>query len=795
MASRVIKIILQEKGAAKVAKSVDKVSLSAKNVGSAVAIANRELKRLKQSQKAATASSKKLEIATKGMTNQFIKVNLASRAISRGIILMTSAFASGIGAAISFEFTIAKISTISGVAGDNLMSLENTIKGIASVSPKTSTQVAQAALEMSKMGLAGKDLENALAGVVNLSVALDEEVSTVGQTLVNVKNVFQQDATEMLNIADKMFTTLGNSALNLEKFGTAFSFAGASARLAGVSFEELSGLMGVLADNGIKASTIGTQLRQVFTRLDDPTSNVSKLLGEQSIKTRGLSETLGILNGVIKNSGDAKKLFGQRAIGVINILTENISKIEELTKKTDAMQKSTEKAADTLSSTTVEGGLRKIASAWELLFINMNKAQGGFVHKVVTLLAEDVKQLADSMGDVVTKSQFIRDFFNDSENTFDGFTKLNFSEIKAAGELAWLKYEEGIRLGKEKAKSAKPKELPGFLPGVQGADEGPFREQQKKNAELAKAQEKARVDATIASINAKQAEDEADEKRIESIKKKMLLDKAEILVIQQKILALKSKEELNKTLVEQAKNQAEIAKALISDPQTKDIADLQDKRDVLLNLDGITADQRLAVHAKFLEDKKTMTAQFFRDDLAATLDNVEAVSSALLGFTGALSRLGAVQTENAVKRAEAEGKSEEQIQAIRKKGFESQKKYLYLQAIMSTSLGVARAFADYPFPMSAIVAGLVGAAGATEVATINQQKLATGFEGTVTQPTSIMVGEEGAEDVMIKPRSKAGKSGSDGAVININVAGDINGEEQFIQRLNRGLEELDRRTV
>ena len=265
-----------------------------------------------------------------------------------------------------------KISVISNIVGEDLKSLEETIRGIAKQSPKTGTQIAKAALEMSKMGLAGKDLEDSLEGVVGLSIALDEEVSNVGQTMVAIKNVFQQDASELTNIADKMFTTLGNSALNLEKFSTAFSFAGASARLAGVSFEELSGLMGVLADNGIKASTIGTQLRQVFTRLDNSSSKVSKAIGANSLRTRGLSGTLEILNQVIQSSGDAYELFGQRAISVVDILTKNIDKIEDLTGKTNAMEKSTKVASETLLE-TMGGAIAETRSAFEDLNVELSK--------------------------------------------------------------------------------------------------------------------------------------------------------------------------------------------------------------------------------------------------------------------------------------------------------------------------------------------------------------------------------------------------------------------------------------
>jgi len=783
-------------GQAKASTAIKKVTKSTRNMNDAVLKARRELRKLKESQTASAkaakklaAANKKLAVSTKGMVNQFIKVNLASRGISKGIQLMTQAFAAGITASINFEYTMAKISAISNVTGHNLARLEGTIKAIAKASPKTGTEVAAAALEMSKMGLAGQDLEDSLEGVVNLSVALDENVAAVGQTLVNVKNVFQKDASEMNDIADKMFTTLGNSALNLEKFGTAFSFAGAGARLAGVSFEELSGMMGVLADNGVKASTIGTQLRKVLTNLDDPTSKVSKLIGANSIQNLGLAGTFEVLSEAINNSGDAKKLFGRTAISVIDILSRSGEEMGNLTEKIVDMEKSTRSAADALGN-TFQGKLDKVASAWENMFTSMGNSE--VIKASLGSIADDMNKLSDSTVGWMKKYSILwrrftpvgslKQIWNDlwdasaakkaakSLNAVDkareslekwktlaGPNGDDFNMTSSTG----LSGQKTLAIQEAKAQMAKNK-----------ADEIALANKEKlKKSNKKIADDKAKADKEAADRAAKDKKSFEDAHAVWMEKEK------------EKIALAKKKSD----------GQKSIARYLAT-PQEREIMDLEDSRDAILATESITASQRLAVHEKFIKDKEKLTDKHFRDEILNVVDHAQTVSDALLGFTGALSQLGQVQTDNAVKRAEAEGKSEAQIQAIRKKGFESQKKYLYLQAAMQTALGVARAFGDHAAPYSFIVGGLVGAAGLAQMATINQQKMATGFEGTVTQPTSIMVGEEGAEDVMVKPRSKTGKaSGSGGNTVIIQ--GDVYGEEKFMEAVRTANENLERSTI
>ena len=759
------------KGASKVKGQLKSVKKGTDDVTKATKKNTTATKKGTQADKKAADQKKKLGFIQKRLTASYLAGNIAARSISFAVSKLAQTMAFGVKSAVDFEFTMTKISAISGVTGASLESLENTIRNIAKVSPKTGAQVAQAALEMSKMGLAGKDLEDSLEGVVGLSVALDEEVSTVGQTMVSIKNVFQKDASELTNIADKMFTTLGNSALNLEKFSTAFSFAGSSARLAGVSFEEMSALMGVLADNGIKASTIGTQLRQIFTRLDDPTSKVSKAIGEQSLKTKGLSGTLKELVPLLNNSGDAKAFFGQRAIAVADILVNNISAIEDLTNKTEAMTKSTSTAADMMGD-TMFGAAKKVESAFGDLWISMSKV----FSPVAKFGLEQIAALLNGLVDPINKaSSDLEDFelmggqfhnkkaSNENQKSFMELAAERFQkELANEKEIARLKLEESTKIAlfekkeaekraKEAAKEAKIRE--DTIKRIRTF--GPFSPTGKFTPKL------LTVDGSASSAPRAGDGDSKEEK--EARKEGERLRRKDLAVEQFAAKALEG--------------------------QAKELADLTATKDSILAMEGITNEQRLQIEESFQQKKQEIQRRF-------AVENALAIGSEVVNLANSFNALGQVQTANAVKRAQSEGASEEQINAIRKKGFEQQKKYMYLNAIMSTASGVARAFSDYPFPVSAVIAGLVGTAGLVQAATISQQQFASGFEGRVNQPTNILVGEEGPEDVMIKPRAKTGgSSGGGDTIIHLNVAGDINGEEQFIQRVRSAEQEISRRSM
>jgi hypothetical protein len=57
------------------------------------------------------------------------------------------------------------------------------------------------------------------------------------------------------------------------------------------------------------------------------------------------------------------------------------------------------------------------------------------------------------------------------------------------------------------------------------------------------------------------------------------------------------------------------------------------------------------------------------------------------------------------------------------------------------------------------------------------------------------VGEEGPEKVSIEPRAKMSAGSSKGEGMTVIIQGDINGEEQFIERIRTANEEIDRRSM
>ncbi len=138
-------------------------------------------------------------------------------------------------------------------------------------------------------------------------------------------------------------------------------------------------------------------------------------------------------------------------------------------------------------------------------------------------------------------------------------------------------------------------------------------------------------------------------------------------------------------------------------------------------------------HAQAMKriEQQNFTKQFdiFQKGEYAKLDFSEFSNEQLVDFTkkAGLDTLNALSTQN-------------------KKAFQLMKAYNLAVAIQNTALGVSNALGRIPFPFNLAVAGIIGAAGAVQIAAIsNSRYQGRRFGGPVSASDSYIVGENGPE--------------------------------------------------
>ncbi|MFH1323863.1 MAG: phage tail tape measure protein [Nanoarchaeota archaeon] len=207
---------------------------------------------------------------------------------------------------------------------------------IATVTKFSTTELATGMVILGQAGLSAEESINALSAVANLATGTLSDMALVADLVTTAIRAFNIDSVESGRIADVFANAINKSKLTVDKLRTAFNYVGASAAQVGLSLEETAASMMVLANSGLRASTIGTGLRQVLSRMIAPNRKLREAFEEHGIalddlnpKVAGYQKSMMKLAGVLwdneKKAVDMTKayqLFGLRGAQAVAVLIQ-----------------------------------------------------------------------------------------------------------------------------------------------------------------------------------------------------------------------------------------------------------------------------------------------------------------------------------------------------------------------------------------------------------------------------------------------------------------------------------------
>lgn len=172
------------------------------------------------------------------------------------------------------------------------------------------------------------------------------------------------------------------------------------------------------------------------------------------------------------------------------------------------------------------------------------------------------------------------------------------------------------------------------------------------------------------------------------------------------------------------------------DPKQVEIAfkaELKRREEYEREKQRIIADGKEWLKRKDLEDEERKNKLLENERLRAEERKkiqIDLANSILVGassFTNALSNLAAVRGQNEIRAAEKAGASEEKIQAIRKKSFQTQKRWSLTQAVINTAQAATAGYSQSPFIPVGLAAGTLAlASGGVQISAIKAQKFNRG---------------------------------------------------------------------
>lgn len=245
-------------------------------------------------------------------------IGLAAATAIYGIQTAMDALTYTIGQAIKngseFEKSVSNFMAVVNPDSNTLTALTAQAEEFGQTTVYSAKDAMNAMTELAKLGYNTNDVMKMTGSVLNLAsvagVSFADSAASVGKVLSQMR-LNAEDATDVTN---KMVAAFNASALDFSNFSETMKYAGPLAGQLGIKLEDLTAVMGTMANAGIDGSTAGTALRSMLLKLSDPASKASKELKKLGYTFKGdLVEAFAVLQKGGFGPAAFKEMFGQWA--------------------------------------------------------------------------------------------------------------------------------------------------------------------------------------------------------------------------------------------------------------------------------------------------------------------------------------------------------------------------------------------------------------------------------------------------------------------------------------------------
>ncbi len=299
----------------------------------------------------------------------------------------------GVREIITFDQALANLKAITGATSGEIAAMRDVIGKTAIRTKFSSTEIAEGMVLLGQAGLSAGESIKAVEAVSDLAAGTLSDFKNVTDLVTTALRAFNIDAGETRRVADVFANAVNKSKLTIDKLRTAFNYVGAGAAQAGLSLEQTTQTMMILANSGLRASTIGTGLRQVLARLLAPNAKLRTAMSEYGLELdkatgesgwfenqiRKLTTVMFDFNKGTVDMSKAYSLFGLRGAQAAAILVNSYMKLDgewdrmlANAKEIGAAQKMMERQAEGLGFK-----VKNLTDQLKELAIVMGEAGGG----------------------------------------------------------------------------------------------------------------------------------------------------------------------------------------------------------------------------------------------------------------------------------------------------------------------------------------------------------------------------------------------------------------------------------
>ena len=330
-----------------------------------------------------------------------------------------------------FDASMSQVAATMGTTVDQIGELRDFAKEMGATTAFSASQAADA---LNYMALAGYDAETSmkmLPNVLNLAASGGMELATASDMVTDAQSALGLSIDQTTEMVDQMAKTASTTNTSVSQLGSAFLTVGGTAKMMRGGTAELSQVLGLLADNGVKGSEGGTALRNILLSLASPTDNAAKMLADLGVsvfdadgKMRDMKDIVLDLNSAMDGMTDEQRtnaiatIFNKRDLKSVNaLLGTSAERWDEVAESIGNAQGAAEKMAETQLD-NLEGDLTIFQSAVEGAQIALSEALEPALRSLVQFATDNIGTLTEMF-----QTDAFREFASNVAELVTGFAK------------------------------------------------------------------------------------------------------------------------------------------------------------------------------------------------------------------------------------------------------------------------------------------------------------------------------------------------------------------------------------
>jgi TP901 family phage tail tape measure protein len=239
----------------------------------------------------------------------------------------TSGMAAAKVAVIEFDQALHDLKAIMKASDLEITVMSGKLVQVAQDTKFSMGEVGEAMRKLGQAGFTAKEATQAITGISYLATGTLESLETTVNLVSTAVRIFGLSMTQTTEVTDIFANAVNKSRLTLDRLNVSFNYIGPLANAAGMDLKDTAAAMMLLANAGVRASTIGTGFRRILGGLLKPTAKFKDAVYEAGFsladfnpELNDFSDIVERLPKVVTNARDAIEMFGYRGSSVIAVL-------------------------------------------------------------------------------------------------------------------------------------------------------------------------------------------------------------------------------------------------------------------------------------------------------------------------------------------------------------------------------------------------------------------------------------------------------------------------------------------